>query len=84
MTEIVELKVVKTDTSGYGFKEQPNLKNSNGCKCSKGCIEGTGSNPCENCNNVAHRKDGTMGCDEIKCMCASAVAYRAANPEEFA
>ena len=84
MSEEVELKFVTTDTSGWGFKETPNLKNSNGCKCSKGCIEGTGSNPCEGCTYVAHRADGTMGCDEKVCKCASAVAYVAANPDEFA
>ena len=83
MADTVELKFIEIDDSGNGFIE-PVKANSNGCKCSKGCIEGTGSNPCENCNNIAHRKDGTMGCDEKRCKCASAVAYVAANPDEFA
>lgn len=80
---IVELKYIEIDTSSSGFIELPKA-NSNGCKCSKGCIEGTGSNPCEGCTNVAHRNDGTMGCDEKQCKCASAVAYVKANPDEFA
>ena len=86
MADTVELKYTQVDVKPRDGKEYVVLPtaNSNGCKCSKGCIEGTGSNPCEGCTNVAHRNDGTMGCDEKQCKCASAVAYVKANPDEFA
>ena len=83
MVEIIEPKVVVTDTSGYGFKE-PVDPNSNGCKCCEKCRTGTGANPCENCNCNNHRKDDSFGCDDNRCKCASSIAYINANPDEFA
>tara|TARA_R100000742_G_C4276220_1_gene97149 strand:+ start:2104 stop:2376 length:273 start_codon:yes stop_codon:yes gene_type:complete len=75
--------VVETDQSSWGFKS-PTKANSNGCKCCEKCRNGTGDKPCEDCNYLSGRKDGTMGCDEKRCKCTSAVAYVSANPDEFA
>ena len=86
MADPVELKYIETDTSGWGFLDVQALRkpNSNGCKCCKACKEGTGDTPCAGCICNDPRKDGTNGCDSKGCKCDSAVAYVAANSEEFA
>ena len=76
------------DDSGNGFIDVQALQasNSKGCRCCVKCAKGTGDDPCKDCtySSINCRNDGTMGCDEFSCQCASAVAYKEANPEEFA
>ncbi len=78
--------VVETDQSSWGFVDVQTLQasNSNGCRCCKSCREGTGATPCAGCTCNNPRNDGTNGCDSKGCKCDSAVAYVAANSEEFA
>ena len=83
---MVTLETVITDQSGWGFVDVQTLRksNSNGCKCCNTCKTGTGDTPCAGCTCNNPRKDGTNGCDSKACKCDSAVAYVAANSEEFA
>ena len=66
------------DDSGSGFIDVEALQasNSKGCRCCEKCVKGTGDDPCKDCTRAYGRNDSTIGCDELSCHCASAVAYR--------